>query len=530
MPILLNPDEIILGIDLGTTNSCAFYLDSSHSEPLPVTYDNGPQQILPSCVQYTGDTVVVGNQAKRLIGRDNKFVVKNSKRMMGIKMDNTTVSTFKNNCGCELAEVEEKPVFVVSNEGKMKTPCDVGSEILKKIKERAEVITEKRIREIMITFPAHFDNNQRTATLLAAMKAGFDRRNIHMMNEPTAAAYCYGFDRSNVKQNILVYDLGGGTFDVSILQMNYGIYSVLAYSGNNALGGSDFDQAIAADFEELYKETYNESCFDEDISDKTRERLRRRIIQEAENVKISLRTSDSVGTNISFERVHDEDDDDDDNDIEYTVERMNSVLEPFINQTITTVIDALNIAGLQRQDISQIVLVGGSSRLKLVRKKLIEFFKRDIISSKVNPDEAVAKGACLALANEFKASERITYSLGQLVYYNGLKVECVIPKKSVIPVEQQLMSATSEDYCTRIQCAVCQGNSSVRNELEDADKCISLEPYNITDITPGPKGTIHIATSYFLDASGLVHVTEREVETNRVLVDDMIVMWKDPFV
>ena len=159
-----------------------------------------------------------------------------------------------------------------------------------------------------------------------------------------------------------------------------------------------------------------------------------------------------------------------------------------------------------------------------------EFFKRDIISSKVNPDEAVAKGACLALANEFKASERITYSLGQLVYYNGLKVECVIPKKSVIPVEQQLMSATSEDYCTRIQCAVCQGNSSVRNELEDADKCISLEPYNITDITPGPKGTIHIATRYFLDASGLVHVTEREVETNRVLVDDMIVMWKDPFV
>lgn len=136
-------------------------------------------------------------------------------------------------------------------------------------------------------------------------------------------------------------------------------------------------------------------------------------------MKISLRTSDSVGTNISFERVHDEDDDDDDNDIEYTVERMNSVLEPFINQTITTVIDALNIAGLQRQDISQIVLVGGSSRLKLVRKKLIEFFKRDIISSKVNPDEAVAKGACLALANEFKASERITYSLGQLVYYNG---------------------------------------------------------------------------------------------------------------
>ena len=412
MPVLLNPDEIILGIDLGTTNSCAFYLDSSHSEPLPVTYESGPQQILPSCVQYAGDTIVVGDQAKRFIGRNDKYVVKNSKRMMGIRMDNRVVSTFKNNCGCVLAEVEEKPVFVVSSEGRMKTPCDVGSEILKKIKERAEVITEKRIKEVMITFPAHFDNNQRTATLLAAMKAGFDRRNIHMMNEPTAAAYCYGFDRSNVKQNILVYDLGGGTFDVSILQMNYGIYSVLAYSGNNALGGSDFDQAIAADFEVLYRDIYHESCFDDDISDKIKERLRRRIIQEAENVKISLRNSDAVGTNICFERVRDGDDD---NDIEYTVERMNFILEPFINQTITTVVDALNIAGLQRQDISQIVLVGGSSRLKLVRKKLIEFFKRDIISSKVNPDEAVAKGACLALANEFKASERITYSLGQLV-------------------------------------------------------------------------------------------------------------------
>lgn len=529
MHILLNPDEIILGIDLGTTNSCAYYIDSSHEEPLPVTYDSGPQNILPSCVQYTEDAVIVGEPAKRLIGRRGRFVVKNSKRMIGMRMDDKEVSAFKNNCGCVISEVEEKPVFVVSNEGKRKTPCDVGSDILKKIKERAELITEKHIKEIMITFPAHFDNNQRTATLLAAMKAGFDRRCIHMMNEPTAAAYCYGLDRDNTQQNILVYDLGGGTFDVSILRIDHGSYSVLAYAGNNTLGGSDFDQAIAADFEKCYKETFNESCFDDDITDEMKERLRRRIIQEAENVKILLKNLDSVGVNICFERVQ-YDDDDDDNDFQYTLEKMNRVLDPFITKTIETVTRALCIANLKREDISQIVLIGGSSRLKIVRQKLLEFFGRDIISAEMHPDESVAKGACLALANEFKASERITYSLGQLVSYNGLKVQCIIPKKSIIPTEHQLVTATSEDYCTRIKCAVCQGNSETRNELEDAANCVSLEPYYITDITLAPKGSIHILTRYFLDASGLVHVTEKEMETNRVLVDDMIVMWKDPVV
>ena len=527
MPVLLNPNEIILGIDLGTTNSCAYYLDSVHSEPLPVTYDDAPHNILPSSVEYRDGNTIVGSFAKRNVGKPNKFVVVNSKRMMGIKMDNKSINDFRNNCGCTITDIEEKPVFVVSSNGTMKTPCDVGSVILKTIKERAEVITEKRIKEIMITFPAHFDNNQRTATLLAAMKAGFDRRDIHMMNEPTAAAYCYGYDRSDVKQNILVYDLGGGTFDVSILQINYGFYSILAYAGNNALGGSDFDKAIADDLEQMYFDKYNCSYFDDDITEVTKERIRRRIIQEAEKVKIELKNQDSVGANINFGRVHDGYDDD---EIEYTLERMNYILEHYIDETIDTVIDALNAARLQPQDIAQVVLVGGSSRLRLVRKKLIDFFKRDIISSRVNPDEAVAKGACLALANEFNPSERIAYSLGQLVEYKGLKVQCLIPKKSMIPAEKQITSATSTDYCNCIKCAVCQGNCSIQNELEDAEECISLEPYFINDITPGPKGTIHIVTKFVVDASGLVHVTEREMETNRVLVDDMIVMWREPIV
>lgn len=527
----LNDDECLLGIDLGTTNSCAFYITKSKPSPQKVIFEDG-SYLLPSCVWYRADgTVVVGSNAKRQVGKKNRFAVVNSKRLIGKRVPKSSEEELSYNFGCSVETIHEKPVFIVSSKSQTRAPSDIAAEIIRTIKKRAETITEKKIKKVMVTFPAHFDNNQRTATLLALKKAGFEHQQIRMMNEPTAASFSYPSNSKKRIQNILVYDLGGGTFDVSVLQIEEGRYRVLSYAGDNNLGGADFDLKISEDFEKLFLEKNHASLYAEVEDDESVDLLRRRCTQEAENAKKDLSTSLSVEVDLNFINVNGGDDDDDDDDedkytISYTRERMNSILSDSISRTMITVDEALRKAGLQSHQIDRVLLVGGSSRLRLVREKIINKFGQDLISEEVNCDESVAEGACRALFNNTQSFERIAYSLGQHVFYREEMVECIIPKGTPIPVRCSLQSQTSDPYTTILYSGISQGNAEKQGEFEPILKSIVLDRYTLEGLTPLP--VLTIITTFYIDEAGLVHITEREKETNKVIVNDRVILWEEP--
>lgn len=380
------------------------------------------------------------------------------------------------------------------------------------------------ISDLCVTIPANFDENQRSATLRAAIDCGISEEHISILNEPTAAALCYGFENEAREEYILVYDLGGGTFDVSILKVSNGRYSVEMYDGDNNLGGADFDRLILDWISNRYKKINGVNLIPDTIPDNVKIKYRRRLLAVAEEAKIALSTVDATDIAVSnIIRVSGEEADDE-SDFRMTLEDMNKLLNSDINRTIDTVKRALSKAHLTKNDIDHVVLVGGSSRLRLVQTKIREFFGEGKITEATNCDECVAKGACLSLVNHYDVGEIIAYSLGQLLI--GDKIQCIIPANTKLPAKDSVFNYTTSDNQDSVTTAIYQGKQEKTGDETDARRCVQLMPFTYRGFRRLPAGEVEFKTTFSIEKSGIVYVTVMETATGRTLLSNEKMEWK----
>ena len=526
----MRSDEYALAIDLGTTNSVGYLYDGREYRLVDVDNDN----LVPSCVHYRDDgNIVCGKVASYAAKNPRNLVIMNSKRLIGKEFNRKEVQTVMKNCGVNIVNRFGKPVFHVYKKdilNKYVTPIEVASIIIKKIVDRANEMTQKKLGKILVTIPANFDSNQRTATRQAVENVVKDydirKDKIEVLNEPTAAAICYGLDFDLNKQcRILVYDFGGGTFDCSILEIKRGSINVVAHDGNPELGGSDCDKAIAEDLRRLYEETFGEDCF-KDIPEDRMTASYRSLLTYASDIKVQLSSAYSVDVNISG-LFNLRDDDDDDDDFEYTREQMNRVIQPLINKTEEVIDRILDENGFSLHDIDTAILVGGSSNLICARDMLNRKFGDMRVRRDINPDTCVAHGGCKYLIREdgptpgITIEERIPFSLGTELVDN--RVQWIIPKNTKLPATLEQTVTTVEDNQQSASSCVIQGRSETTcAEPIREPEHVYLPKYAYTGFKIAPKGVPQLRTIYHYETSGIVHVTVIEKETNKYLFDEDI--------
>ena len=521
-------DEYALAIDLGTTNSVGYLYDGREYKLVDV--DSG--RILPSCVHYREDgNIVCGKVASYAAKNPRNLVIMNSKRLIGKEFDRDEVQTVMKNCGVNIVNRFGKPVFHVYKKdilNKYVTPIEVASIIIKKIVDRANEMTQKKLGKILVTIPANFDGNQRTATRQAVENVvkdyGIRKDKIEVLNEPTAAAICYGLDSDLNKQcRILVYDFGGGTFDCSLLEIKRGSITVIAHDGNPELGGSDCDKAIADDLRRLYKETFGEDCF-KDIPEDRMTASYRSLLTYASDIKVQLSSAYSVDVSISgLFNLHDDDDD----DFEYTREQMNRVIQPLINKTEEVIDRILDENGFSINDIDTAILVGGSSNLICARDMLNRKFGNKRVGKDIDPDTCVAHGGCKYLIREdgptpgITIEERIPFSLGTELVDN--RVQWIIPKNTKLPATLEQTVTTIYDNQQSVSTCVIQGRSETTcvEPIREPEH-VYLPKYAYTGFKIAPKGVPQLRTIYHYETSGIVHVTIIEKDTDKNLFDEDI--------
>ena len=537
----LQRDEYVLGIDFGTTNTCAAFMTSREPDPITVPFPNGTN-ILKSCVQY-GKNADVGDVAYKHLSMGMSGIVRNVKRILGRYYSDEIVQRCKTEkqCAVDIEEVSDKPVLRIDR-NTMLAPSDVASKIIQRIYETADKYVKQsygsdmKCVKVMITFPANFNNNQRTATLLAVEKAGIPKEKLKMMNEPSAAAFHYCKLNRIDNQTILVYDLGGGTFDVSIIRVNRGDYTVLKYAGDPFLGGADFDSLFAKHIEEKCKSDYHVPLIRSN-NEKTRRKLQAHLLSLAEEAKIGLSSRDTTYVDLAGFGIESnkksldsdsDDSDDDDYSLKVTRSELNNCIRRLIDKSIDLVKQCLSECELSTSDIDQVVLIGGSSRLTIVEERLKQLFGSWKVSNmdNVNPELAVARGACQTLVNNLNLKDRVVYSLGQLL--TGNRIRCLIPRQSVIKyISQELETVPPEDYTRSLSCAIYQGNAKQISDIERQDDCVLVEQYGLEGYDYAPADRIHFLTTYTIDEWGIIHVIEKYKEKNKVLVDKMF-RWKEP--
>ena len=537
----LQRNEYVLGIDFGTTNTCAAFMTSREPDPITVPFPNGAH-LLKSCVQYS-DHLQVGNAAYKHLLTGGSKIVKNVKRVLGRYYNDEIVQRCKEKkqCGVDIEENSEKPVLHIDNSTTL-APSDVASKIIKTIYETADKFVKQsygssmKCVKVMITFPANFNNNQRTATLLAVEKAGIQKEMLKMMNEPSAAAFHYCKLNNIDNKTILVYDLGGGTFDVSIIKVDRGDYTVLKYAGDPFLGGADFDSLFAEYIEKKCKDDLRVPLFKPDMTEVQLRRLQARLLALAEDAKIELSNADTTYINLdgfdieikkSLEEDDDEDSEDDGYSLRVTVSELNNCINGLIDKSISIVQKCLSECNMSTSDIDRVVLIGGSSRLKIVEDRLRQMFGSSKVSGdEVNPELAVARGACQSLIGHLNLKDRVVYSLGQELNRN--RIQCLVPRQSVIKyTSEELVTVPPRDYTTSISCAIYQGNAEKTGDIEKRKDCVLVEEYVIEGYDHAPKSEIHFLTTFTIDEWGIIHVIDKYKEKNKVLVDKMF-RWEEP--
>lgn len=466
---LFSSDEVAIGIDLGTTNSlvCVFENDTPK-----VLAENG-SAIVPSVIDYSGTSPTVGN-----LKHDLEHSLLSVKRFMGKSVDDALQNplySFKNDNGSLKLLIGDLEI----------SPVEASAEILKYLKARAEKHTEKKATKAVITVPAYFDDAARQATKDAAEIAGL--KVMRLINEPTAAAVAYGLDNS--KEGIYaVYDLGGGTFDVTILSMQMGVFHVLSTGGNSELGGDDFDKLIMeyifANFP--HEELKNASQY-------------RECIAKARRIKESLTNSDSYKG--PFPYCNDE--------IEITYAKFEEISADLTKQTLKHFKQALKDAEVDKSEIEEIILVGGSTRMPFIAQKLEKFTGKKPLD-KINPDEIVAIGAGIQAHNLTHGGDNLLLDVNPLSIgievADGL-VEKIIYRNSNIPCESVQKFATQADNQTGFQIHVVQGES------EKVDDCRSLARFELKGFPARPKGEVKLEVKYIIDADGILSVTATEMTT-----------------
>ena len=487
----------IIGIDLGTTNSLVAYVDEKTGLPRVISDEEG-RQLLPSIVSFTPDGVVVGEAARRQLVRRPASTVYSVKRFMGRGYEDVKdeLKYFP------FAVTPAENVVSIRVGDRTVTPPEVSAFVLKSLKERAERHFGEPVEKAVVTVPAYFNDSQRQATRDAGRIAGLDV--VRIVNEPTAASLAYGLDR--LKEGVVaVYDLGGGTFDISILRVKDGIFEVLATNGDTHLGGDDFDRVIMLwlleDIQSHHHADLARDCVDLARDHEVMQELR----LAAEAAKIRLSSTDKTTLTLPFGSFTYRRD--------ITRADLERLIDPLVGKTLGPVRMALADAGLRGSQIDEVVLVGGSTRVPLVRKRVQELFGGKVPHSQLNPDEVVALGAAVQahiLAGGITSMlllDVTPLSLG--IETLGGVVSVLISRNTTVPTSAREMFTTSVDGQTVVDMHVLQG------ERELAKDCRSLARFELRGIDPMPAGMPKIEVTFLIDANGILQVQAKELRTGK---------------
>ena len=492
----------IIGIDLGTTNSCVSIIDGDKTK---VIENSEGDRTTPAYVAFTDDNeTLVGQSAKRQAVTNPSNTLYAIKRLIGRKFDEDAVQKDINLVPYSIVKNTNGDAWVEAN-GKKIAPPEVSAKILMKMKQTAEDYLGSEVKEAVITVPAYFNDSQRQATKDAGKIAGLDVKRI--INEPTAAALAYGLDKNTNEKKVVVYDLGGGTFDVSIIEMTKidgeQQFEVLSTSGDTFLGGEDFDLRLIDYLVDEFKK-------DQGIDLKQDPLAIQRLKEAAEKAKIELSSSSQTDINLPYVTAdasgpkH--------MNLKLSRAKLESLVDDLVQKTLEPCKIALKDAGISVSDIGEVILVGGQTRMPKVQEVVKDFFNKEP-KKDVNPDEAVAMGAAIqagVLGGEVKdvlLLDVTPLTLG-IETMGGVRTP-LIDKNTTIPTKKSQVFSTAEDNQPAVTVHVLQG------EREVASGNKSLGKFDLSDIPPAPRGTPQIEVTFDIDANGILNVSAKDQATNK---------------